>query len=462
MAKGKKKDRGDKSGPAASSLAGAPEIGSDKPSEADAGAGSSGSAGDAGKAGQPPEEPRRISTAPLPLVELSGEFLGAFFEICFPDKKLIELCRELRITTPGYRLEALPPDQVARVLADEYLAAEDVRAALEAAVRQAIETPVQEAETLSAEGIDELIDLIHSSARGDPLQQMARVTWRALLDKSDKRMGLVQITVEDGIQLLDALERPLAAKKEKAAPGDKEAREAVKQADRAEKDRLAMKEQLAASRTEIAARDLKLAEQRAELQTLRAEEIRLSAEVARLTAAGDGKALADARRSADEARSLAEKLRAAEAALDEAETRADAAERRAQSAATQSERPAAPREEGLPGQEEAAEFLVPVLTREFYDSIDRWDRRMQRAAFEKIHLLAQNWRHGSLRALQLEGVPGYYRIRIATDVRLIYRREGAQLEVLSLIDREDLDRYIRQARTRTSDVRGKSEAPDAR
>ena len=41
------------------------------------------------------------------------------------------------------------------------------------------------------------------------------------------------------------------------------------------------------------------------------------------------------------------------------------------------------------------------------------------------------------------------KIRIATDVRLIYRRgEGNTVEILSLIDREDLDRYIRQARTR--------------
>jgi Txe/YoeB family toxin of Txe-Axe toxin-antitoxin module len=108
----------------------------------------------------------------------------------------------------------------------------------------------------------------------------------------------------------------------------------------------------------------------------------------------------------------------------------------------------APLEE-LPSDEEAQTFLLPVLTREFYDSIDRWSRRMQRAAFDKIHRLAGDWRHGSLRALALEGLPGYYRIRVATDVRLIYRREGTQLEILSLIDREDLDRYIRQARTRS-------------
>ena len=47
-------------------------------------------------------------------------------------------------------------------------------------------------------------------------------------------------------------------------------------------------------------------------------------------------------------------------------------------------------------------------------------------------------------------LPGYYRVRVATDVRLIYRRAERQneVEILSLIDREDLDRYIRQARTR--------------
>ena len=106
-------------------------------------------------------------------------------------------------------------------------------------------------------------------------------------------------------------------------------------------------------------------------------------------------------------------------------------------------------EEPLPSAEEAATFLIPIFTREFYDSIQRWDRRMQRAAFDKVSLLARDWRHGSLRAIALEGLPGYYRIRIATDVRLIYRRgESNSVEILSLIDREDLDRYIRQARTR--------------
>ncbi len=97
-----------------------------------------------------------------------------------------------------------------------------------------------------------------------------------------------------------------------------------------------------------------------------------------------------------------------------------------------------------------ATWLLPVYTREFYDSLEGWDRRVQRAAFKQAHLLALDHRHPSLRALPLEGLPGYYRVRVATDVRLIYRRAERQntVEILSLIDREDLDRYIRQAKTR--------------
>jgi hypothetical protein len=209
-----------------------------------------------------------------------------------------------------------------------------------------------------------------------------------------------------------------------------------------------MKQQLAQARGEISSREQRLAEQRAELTQAQTEVSRLSAEVARLSAAGEGRALADARRYADEARALAEKLRGAEGARAAAEDRVSQLERRLAQAPQPVPLPQPPGDADLPSEEEAATFLVPVLTREFYDSIERWDRRMQRAAFDKIHRLANDWRHGSLRALALEGVPGYYRIRVATDVRLIYRRDGSRLEVLSLIDREDLDRYIRQARTR--------------
>ena len=407
---------------------------------------------------QPAEGQPTPSSAPLPLLELPAQFLGAFFELCFPDKRLLALCRELRITTPGYRLETLPPDQVARVLADEFLAAEDVRAPLEKAAREELFAPALEGEKLSDAGLDGLVELVFGCATVDPLQEMGRVAWRCLIDPSEKRIDLTRIAIEDGVKLLDA-PRPEGKKQAAPDPTKKEARQALQKAERAEKEWAAMRLQLADARVEISDRDVKLAEQNLELRQLRAEAGKLSAELQRLMAAGEGRALAEARRAQDEARSLAEKLRLAQEELDLAEERALAALRKLE-AAPQPARPSST-EGALPAAEDAAEFLVPVLTREFYDSIERWDRRMQRAAFEKVHLLAQNWRHGSLRALQLEGVPGYYRIRIATDVRLIYRREGSQLEILSLIDREDLDRYIRQARTRQGEARGKSEAPDA-
>ena len=94
-----------------------------------------------------------------------------------------------------------------------------------------------------------------------------------------------------------------------------------------------------------------------------------------------------------------------------------------------------------------AVWSVPIFTDEFYDSIRRWDRRIVRSTFEKVARLCEDWRHPSLRAIALEGLPGHYRIRIATDVRLIYRpTDGNRIEILSLIDREDLQRYIRHVK----------------
>jgi hypothetical protein len=389
--------------------------------------------------------PPPISSSPLPLVDLPPADLGAFFELCFPDKRLIQLCHELKIHTPGYRLEALPPDQVARVLADEYLEAKDARPQLETAVREALRDPVLEGREVTSPELSQLIDLV---VAGDPLQHLARIAWRSLLAPGEPERRMALEAIDEGVRALDAPAKQKKPPRKAPPPGQKEAEEAVKRAERAEREREAMKQQLSQARAEISSREQRLADQKAELTQARVEVARLSAEVARLSAAGEGRALADARRYADEARALSEKLHASEEALEQAEERIEEMERRLHQAPQAVRAPQPAGEAELPSEEEASTFLVPVLTREFYDSIQRWDRRMQRAAFDKIHRLANDWRHGSLRALPLEGVPGYYRIRVATDVRLIYRRDGSRLEVLSLIDREDLDRYIRQARTR--------------
>jgi hypothetical protein len=111
--------------------------------------------------------------------------------------------------------------------------------------------------------------------------------------------------------------------------------------------------------------------------------------------------------------------------------------------------PAEAEKEDAAVEDAPAEWRMPKFTDEFYASLEGWDLRLQRAAFKQAYLLTENWRHPSLRALALEGLPEYYRVRVATDVRLIYRRtpEG-QMEIRALIDREDLDRYVRQAKTR--------------
>lgn len=114
------------------------------------------------------------------------------------------------------------------------------------------------------------------------------------------------------------------------------------------------------------------------------------------------------------------------------------------------ERRPAPSDEGsapTDGRPDPSTFSLPVFTAEFYESIKAWDKKILRIAFEKVVRLAEDWRHPSLRAIPLEGLPGHYRIRIASDVRLIYRLpEGGRLEILSLIDREDLTRYIRTSK----------------
>src|SRR2546423_15285372 len=64
--------------------------------------------------------PPALSPAPLPLESLSAADLGAFFELTFPDKRLLALCHELGLHTPGYRPGALPPDPAAPALAAQF------------------------------------------------------------------------------------------------------------------------------------------------------------------------------------------------------------------------------------------------------------------------------------------------------------------------------------------------------
>ena len=396
----------------------------------------------------PPEIP--ISSAPLPLAEMDARVLGELFELTFPDKKLLELCAELRLYSPGYRLENMPPNHVARMLADEARSAKDAQALLDRAVRETLRDPAFEKLPATAGLFQDALDLF----TGDPLQHLARLVWRAYLEKDEEVRKLALSAIDLGLEMLDqSAQKHQAPRKPQLSQDVQELRsqlaEARRRSDRAEKERDSAREQLGQARAETAEREKSVADARAELAATRTELGKAAGELSRLTDTGAVRALSEARKSADEARALADRLKSAQAENERLAARTAELEKRLQQAATAPLPQAQVEQEEVPSEEEAATFLIPFFTREFYDSIVRWDRRMQRAAFDKVALLARDWRHGSLRALALEGLPGYYRIRIATDVRLIYRRgEGNTLEILSLIDREDLDRYVRQARTR--------------
>ena len=212
-----------------------------------------------------------------------------------------------------------------------------------------------------------------------------------------------------------------------------------------------MRRQLDAERAHGAQKDQRLSRYKQELEQVRAE----------LRATGEAKAALEAERDRD-TRAL---LRKRESELEDAKREAaalqrklDEANRREAAALAQLRSVEAPAPAPSPAPEEAATaspdpasaFRVPDLTREFYESIEEWDERTLRTTFEKILLLAKNLAHPSLDAKPIEGAEGLYRIKIGTDVRLLYRRKAARgIEILSLIDREDLDRYVRQYKKRS-------------
>ncbi len=265
---------------------------------------------------------------------------------------------------------------------------------------------------------------------------------------------------DDPAERIAELERELERQRELVGQRTEEVRrtkdEAAARAESARKKGEEQREKLQAWLKEARAREAQAVEDaaRAREGAAEAQRARERAEAALATAQATD-AAADAQRARAAARDLEGKVTALEARLarqEERERELEAALAARVHEAGRVPAPAAPAAEAADEPEEApATWLMPVYTREFYDSLDGWDRRIQRAAFKQAALLAQDHRHGSLRALPLEGLPGYYRVRVATDVRLLYRRTERQntIEILSLIDREDLDRYVRQAKTRS-------------
>ncbi|HTP52026.1 MAG TPA: hypothetical protein VMK42_15130 [Anaeromyxobacteraceae bacterium] len=407
-----------------------------------------------------------------PLHELSRDQLSVFLYVALLPEETRALVKELGLSVPGFRTEALTDVERCDVLADEILAHPPSSAPVHRALGKAFEAPPLGREALDPPAWQELLRSCATDAA------LPLTLWRVLSDRDGKVRDSARPILDElarhyyeplpegaeraeerGVPVepterVAELEQSLARAEERIRESGSRAESRVEEARRKGEEQ---RDKLQASLREARARESHAAEEaaraREEAAETQKEAARLRAEVEALR---ESDLFLESQRLRSEGRDLAGRVNSLESRLERAlarEEELEAALGRARGAAD----PAAARppdragEEANPEVGEAeATFLLPVYTREFYDSLEGWDRRIQRAAFKQAHLLALDHRHPSLRALPLEGLPGYYRVRVATDVRLIYRRAERQntVEILSLIDREDLDRYIRQAKTR--------------
>jgi hypothetical protein len=379
---------------------------------------------------------------------------------------------------PGFRTEGLNDVELCDAVADEIRANPAARAHVIGALRTAFGgMPVPDV-PIDPQGADDLLALGSSDhgltfalwrvladpdpevrARAAPvLDRLAKDYYGPAPDKAKARPRK-----DDPAQRVADLEAELAQGRVQLERARAELQRAKDEAaERLESARRKGEEQR--EKLQVWLKEARAREAQAVEESARAREAAAAAERARERAEASLAALqaTDAAADAQRARAVARELEGRVAALEarlarqqererELEAELEALERdeagRAAAPAPSAQAPDADEPEEAP-----ATWLMPVYTREFYDSLDGWDRRIQRAAFKQAALLAQDHRHPSLRALPLEGLPGYYRVRVATDVRLLYRRAERQntIEILSLIDREDLDRYVRQAKTRAT------------
>jgi hypothetical protein len=414
-----------------------------------------------------------VHVGDAPLEELSRDQLSVFLYVALLPEETRAIVKELGLGVPGFRTEALGDVERCDVIADEIREHPPSAAPVLAALAKAFETPPLPHLDLGVDGASDLL------AVGGGDAALALCVWRVLSDrdqgirararplldelaahyfgapkggKDDAREGSPD---EEPSVRLGRLEAALAQAQARLREAEEKCEARVEEARRRGEEQ---REKLQGSLREARARESQAVEEAARSRDEAAEAVRdLHRVRAEMDALRASDAVQDAQRARGEARDLAGKVGSLESRLERQRERERELEGELERArAERAGAPVEPRGERAPAAPDDAEagevetWLFPVYTREFYDSIDGWDRRIQRAAFKQAHLLAVDHRHPSLRALPLEGLPGYYRVRVATDVRLIYRRPERQnvVEILSLIDREDLDRYIRQAKTR--------------
>jgi hypothetical protein len=399
-----------------------------------------------------------------PLHELSRDALSAFLYAALLPEETTALVKALQLSAPGFRTAGLSDVERCDLLADEVRAVPATGARVLEVLRQGLKEPAFATSTLDPVAADELLEVAGSD------HGLAIALWRLVADpKPEVRArgaaALEQLAKdwygpgatgegEPGLgRAAEGGESPLAAKLQAAvAKLEKSEERAGELRRKAEEARDKLQSQLKEARAEAAQAVAEAARAREQAEQARLARTRAEAELAQARATDEAAEVQRLRGAAREAETARHAAEARSEKLAEQVARLEALQRALEA------REVAPGPAGPPAQEAEVEpeeapasWLLPVFTEEFYDSLRGWDRRIQRAAVKQAFLLAQDHRHPSLRALPLGGLPGYYRVRVATDVRLIYRRDEARqdaVEILSVIDREDLDRYVRQAKTR--------------
>jgi hypothetical protein len=406
------------------------------------------------------------------LSPLNEEQRATFLVVSLPSKDLVKIVGRLGTAAKGTRIDRMSLWDLAWSLVDHYETDAEVSGVVDRALSRELGEPPLGA-ALAAEGAAKGISDLLLRSR-DPARELA---W-ALLSRGGDGTGelaaeLVSTIIEDYDEADEAARQEEEERKRQEEAGEQapsaEAMALLQAAaereqleresarvrtdhERAKKRADLLKERVVELEGAVAAarRDLRASEKaRTEIE---AERDRLTEERTELRAQVKSGTPAEVARLAEELEATRRRERALVGEV--AELRDAEAELSSRVRSLETDLSARPSSgdapsEGAGARELPSTWNVPIFTDEFYDSIRAWDRKIVRIAFEKIYRLAEDWRHPSLRAIPLEGLPGFFRIRIASDVRLMYRPvEGGRIEILSLIDREDLQRYIRQAKTR--------------
>jgi len=351
---------------------------------------------------------------------------------------LVKLAGRLGTAPPGTRLDRLGTWDLAWSLVDYYDSDPEVAEAVDRTLRKEIGEPALGAAVTDESGARAVTDLLLGSR--DPACDLA---WALLASPAAGAGELASTLVKTIISEFD--EADARAREAEAAPAEEQApepapavakiaTEAAKEAARARRARDRTLKRLGDVKERLVELERSVEAARRDLRSSEEERARLASERDRLLEEREGLrarlqsgTAAEVARLAEELEAMKRRARALEADVDEARERE--ATLAARLRAAEAERPMRP---------ESAPERAPASV-----------AKVVRNAFEKIYRLAEDWRHPSLRAIPLEGLPDHYRVRIATDVRLIYRPlDGGRVEILSLIDREDLQRYIRQAKSR--------------